>query len=118
MQVGDKIEFFLFGVRSEGEIYNVNKKEKTVDIFCEGYKYLKNQKQMKYLFTTALIVGLASCGTTETETPVTPTGDTILSDSVYAANQVYQNAIADSIANVSDLLDTLAAYEPAAKMTH
>ena len=39
MQVGDKIKFFLFGVESEGEIYNVNKKEKIVDVFCEGYKY-------------------------------------------------------------------------------
>ena len=26
-------------MESEGEVYNVNKKEKTVDVFCEGYKY-------------------------------------------------------------------------------
>ena len=78
---------------------------------------------MKYLFTTALIVGLASCGTTETECcdttdqmdchPTDSTG-TFLPDSVVIQN--YLNV--DSIANVSDLLDTLAAYEPAAKMTH
>ena len=71
---------------------------------------------MKYLFTTALIVGLASCGTTETGTPVVPNNDTILSDSVYAANQSYQDSIAAKIDSVGDLLDTLENYEP--KMTH
>ncbi|MDA7648773.1 hypothetical protein N8580_00405 [Akkermansiaceae bacterium] len=81
---------------------------------------------MKYLFTTALIVGLASCGTTTDECCDTdnttdqvdchPTDSTggFLPDSVVIQN--YLNV--DSIANVSDLLDTLAAYEPSAKMTH
>jgi len=75
---------------------------------------------MKYLFTTALIVGLASCGTTTDNTtdqvdchPTDSTGG-FLPDSVVIQN--YLNV--DSITNVSDLLDTLAAYEPAAKMTH
>ena len=76
---------------------------------------------MKYLFTTALIVGLASCGTTTIDTPVTPTGDTtFLPDSVAMNNMLHGDSLTrldvDSIANVSDLLDTLAAYEP--KMTH
>jgi hypothetical protein len=39
MKVGDKIKFLLFGVETEGEIYNINKTEKTLDIFAEGYKY-------------------------------------------------------------------------------
>ncbi len=48
MKIGDKIKFFLFGVETEGEIYNLNKKEKTVDILCEGYKY-PNVKTFKNL---------------------------------------------------------------------
>ena len=39
MKIGDKIKFFLFGVESEGEVYNIDKKEKTVSVICEGYKY-------------------------------------------------------------------------------
>ena len=74
---------------------------------------------MKYLFTTALIVGLASCGTTDTTTNQVDCHETdstggFLPDSVVINNYL----VTDSIANVSDLLDTLAAYEPAAKMTH
>ena len=39
MKVGDEIKFLLFGVETIGEIYNINKTEKTIDIFAEGYKY-------------------------------------------------------------------------------
>ena len=39
MKVGDKVKFLLFGVETTGEIYNINKTEKTIDIFAEGYKY-------------------------------------------------------------------------------
>ena len=69
---------------------------------------------MKYLFTTALIVGLASCGTTAVDTPVIPTGDTLQWDTT----GVEMPFNTDSIETVSDLLDSLAAVEPAAKMTH
>ena len=60
---------------------------------------------------------LTSCGTNEDECCVTPTpttDTTFLPDSVVVNNYL----ITDSITNVSDLLDTLAAIEPAAKMTH
>lgn len=71
---------------------------------------------MKYLFTIAVAIGLASCGGADEccDAPITPQDTTFLPDSVVVNNYL----IADSIANVSDLLDTLAAYEPAAKMTH
>ena len=70
---------------------------------------------MKYLFITALIVGLASCRGTETDTIIVPTADTtLLPDSIVINNYL----ITDSIANVSDLLDSLATFEPKAKMTH
>ena len=71
---------------------------------------------MKYLFTIAVAIGLASCGGTDEccDAPIIPQDTTLLPDSVVVNNYL----IADSIANVSDLLDTLAAYEPAAKMTH
>ena len=39
VKVGDKVKFFLFSVEQEGEIYTVNKKEKTVGIIFEGFKY-------------------------------------------------------------------------------
>jgi len=39
MKIGDKVKFFLFGVLTEGEVYNVDKKEKTIDLLCDGYKY-------------------------------------------------------------------------------
>ena len=32
MKVGDKIEFYLFGIPTRGEIYEVDKKSKTVNI--------------------------------------------------------------------------------------
>lgn len=48
MKVGEKIKFFLFGVESEGEIYNIDKKEKTVGVLYEGYKY-PNTKTFKKL---------------------------------------------------------------------
>lgn len=69
---------------------------------------------MKYLFITALIVGLASCDTNETECCDTHTEDQVdchptdstgrfLPDSTVIQN--YLNV--DSIANVSELLDYL-----------
>ena len=40
MKVGDKIEFYLFGIPTVGEIYEVDKKSKTVNIRAEdGYNY-------------------------------------------------------------------------------
>ena len=69
---------------------------------------------MKYLFTTALFVGLASCGTTTVDTPVTPIGDTLQWDTTGVETPFNT----DSIETVSDLLDSLEAVEPKAKMTH
>jgi hypothetical protein len=73
---------------------------------------------MKYLFTIAVAIGLASCGGTDEccDAPIIPTGDTLLSDSVYAANKAYQESLITKIDSVGDLLDTLENYEP--KMTH
>ena len=75
---------------------------------------------MKQLFFIGAIVALASCGGTEDENCVTPMADSCVTDTVFLPDSVALNnyLISDSIANVSDLLDTLAAYEPAAKMTH
>jgi hypothetical protein len=42
MKVGDNIEFYLFGMRTTGEVININK-DKTVDIMAEGYRYPKTQ---------------------------------------------------------------------------
>ena len=42
MKIGDNIEFYLFGMRTTGEIININK-DKTVDIMAEGYRYPKTQ---------------------------------------------------------------------------
>ena len=39
MKIGDKIDFYLFDVKRTGEVYKVNKQEKTVGIVFEGYKY-------------------------------------------------------------------------------
>jgi len=38
MKVGNKIVFYLFGIETEGIIYNINK-NKTVDINADGYNY-------------------------------------------------------------------------------
>lgn len=44
MKIGDKIEFYLFGILTKGEIYKVDKKSKTVNIKAEdGYNYPKVQ---------------------------------------------------------------------------
>lgn len=43
MKIGDTISFYLFGVPAEGEVYNINSKEKTVSILHEGYKYSEVQ---------------------------------------------------------------------------
>ena len=39
MKVGDIINFYLFSEEVQGEIINVNKKEKTIMAMHEGYKY-------------------------------------------------------------------------------
>ena len=75
---------------------------------------------MKYMIRFTAIVfafTLASCGTTEDECCVTPTpttDTTFLPDSVVVNNYLITN----SIETVGELLDSLAAVEPAAKMTH
>ena len=74
---------------------------------------------MKYMIRFTAIVfafTLASCGTTEDECCIThitdnphPHWDTVGVDTPFNT---------DSIETVSELLDSLAAVEPAAKMTH
>jgi hypothetical protein len=39
MKVGDIINFFLFGEEVQGEVLNINIKEKTVRLLHEGYNY-------------------------------------------------------------------------------
>jgi hypothetical protein len=39
MKVGQTINFYLFGAPVEGEIYTIDKKEKTVGVIYEGFKY-------------------------------------------------------------------------------
>ena len=39
MKIGDTINFYLFSEEVQGEIINVNKKEKTIMAVHEGYKY-------------------------------------------------------------------------------
>ena len=39
MKIGNKINFYLFGVKEEGIIYYINEKEKTVSVECNGYNY-------------------------------------------------------------------------------
>lgn len=44
MKVGDKIEFYLFGIPTMGEVYEIDKKNKTVNVKSEdGYNYPKVQ---------------------------------------------------------------------------
>ena len=70
---------------------------------------------MKKLFFIGAIIALTSCRGSETDIIIVPTADTtLLPDSVVINNYL----ITDSIANVGDLLDSLAAFEPKAKMTH
>ena len=38
MKIGDTINFYLFSEEVQGEIINVNKKEKTIMAMHEGYK--------------------------------------------------------------------------------
>lgn len=42
MKVGNKITFYLFGIETNGVIYNVHK-DKTVDINADGYNYPRVQ---------------------------------------------------------------------------
>ena len=69
---------------------------------------------MKQLFFIGVIVALASCGGTETDTLIVPTGDSLQWDTT-GVDTPFDT---DSIETVSELLDSLAAVEPAAKMTH
>ena len=69
---------------------------------------------MKQLFFTGAIIALASCGGTKTDTTIVPTSDTLQFDTV-GVDTPFNT---DSIETVSELLDSLAAVEPAAKMTH
>ena len=44
MKVGDKIEFYLFGIPTMGEVYEIDKQNKTVSVLSEdGYRYPKIQ---------------------------------------------------------------------------
>ena len=74
---------------------------------------------MKQLFFIGAIVALASCGGGEPEFCVTPMGDSCATDSLqFDTTGASTPFNTDSITTVSDLLDSLAAVEPAAKMTH
>lgn len=72
------------------------------------------QKTMKQLFFIGAIIALASCGGTETNTPIVPTGDSLQGDTT-GVNTSFNT---DSIETVGELLDSLATVEPHAKMTH
>ena len=39
MQIGDEIEFYLFGNLTKGEIYEIDTKERTIGILENGYKH-------------------------------------------------------------------------------
>jgi len=73
---------------------------------------------MKNLFITGAIIVLSSCNTTP-DYVVTPKADTTGGCCVDTTNVVEPvNIKLDSTATVSDLLDSLTNYEPAAEMTH
>jgi len=69
---------------------------------------------MKQLFFIGAIVALASCGGTEDECQVIPMADSLQWDTTGVETPFNT----DSIETVGELLDSLAAVEPAAKMTH
>ena len=48
MKVGDKVDFYLFGVKHKGEIYQIDSKEKLAGILFEGFKY-PNTRMIKKL---------------------------------------------------------------------
>jgi len=76
-------------------------------------------KTMKQLFFIGAIVALASCGGTEDENCVTPMADSCATDSLqWDTTGVEMPFNTDSIETVGELLDSLAAVEPTAKMTH
>lgn len=39
MKIGDTINFYLFGIPTTGEIYEIDKKYQTVSVLSDGYKY-------------------------------------------------------------------------------
>ena len=83
--------------------------------------HFKNQKYktMKQLFFIGAIVALASCGGTEDECCSTPMTDSCATDSLqFDTTGVEMPFNTDSIETVGELLDSLAAVEPEAKMTH
>lgn len=43
MKKGDIIEFYLFGIPTTGEVYEIDRKNKTVSVTSDGYKYSKIQ---------------------------------------------------------------------------
>jgi len=69
---------------------------------------------MKQLFFIGAIVALTSCGGTETDTSIVPTGDSSQGDTT----RVNTSFNTDSIETVGELLDSLEAVEPVVKMTH
>lgn len=70
---------------------------------------------MKQLFFIGAIVALASCGGTEDECSTT----LVTTDSLqFDTTGVEMPFNTDSIETVGELLDSLAAVEPEAKMTH
>jgi hypothetical protein len=74
---------------------------------------------MKQLFFIGAIVALTSCGGTEDECCTTPMTDSCATDSLqWDTTGVEIPFNTDSITTVSDLLDSLAAVKPEAKMTH
>ena len=43
MKKGDIIKFYLFGIPTKGEVYEIDKKNKTVSVKSDGYNYPKIQ---------------------------------------------------------------------------
>ena len=54
-KIGIKINFYLFGSLTAGEVYEVNKEDNTVGIIAKGYKY-PNVQTFKKLPKNHLIV--------------------------------------------------------------
>lgn len=74
---------------------------------------------MKQLFFIGAVIALASCGTTtEAECCDTPVNGETCDTLQYDTTGVEMPFSTDSIETVGELLDSLAAVEPAAKMTH
>jgi len=84
-----------------------------------GDKQKKKEKTMKQLFAIGVITTLmTACVSTTNEFEIITPTDSVSVDSTHMYCHMGDTLVTDSINNVSDLLDTLANYEPAAKMTH